>query len=99
MKFQSRKDTPQVNRPRHTRVNRRQWIEAKRRYEAAMEDGRIDPHEHASIVSALEGGEAVGAVLDAGDALAQAAERATDPTYIVSLTQVYLSHAERLPAA
>lgn len=84
-------------RPRHSKVNRRQWIEAKRRYRTAMEDGRIDPHEHDDILDALEGGEAVGAVLEASDALTQAMCRATDPEYIEGLTAVYVAQVARMP--
>lgn len=83
--------------PRHSKVNRRQWLEAKRRFLAAMEDGKVDPHEHRDILDALEGGEAVGAVLEASDALSAAMTRSTDPEYIQGLTATYVAYVERMP--
>jgi len=86
-----------VFRPRHSKVNRRQWLEAKRRFLTAMEDGKVDPHEHRDILEALEGGAAVGAVLEASEALTAAMSRSTDPEYLHGLTAVYVSYVAKMP--
>lgn len=92
----SGKETP-IFKPRHSDVNLRQWQEASRRYETAMEDGRIDPHEHNDILGALADGTIVGTVVKAAEAIAAAMSRSTDPEYIRDLTAVYVANVERMP--
>jgi hypothetical protein len=86
-----------VNKPRHTVVNLAHWAEARRAYDLAMADGRIDPREHEALVAVLEGGLDLGRVLASGEALEQATKRATDPRYLLDLAQVHAAYLERMP--
>jgi hypothetical protein len=83
-----------VNRKRVTTNHRLHLREVRRRFVAALEDGRIDPHERADILDGLDGADAEAAVIDITDGL-----RGTSPERTAQMLAELAAWMERLPAA
>lgn len=71
-----------MNTKRVTTTHREHLREVRRRFIAAMEDGKIDPHERADLLDGFDGADAGAAVIDITDGLRAVSTERLEPKLV-----------------